>query len=513
MSVDESRPADAGGPGEDWARTALQRAAATVDVAPVPAPRPERAGWLRPAVAAAAAVAAVAAGAALAPTLLERGATPPADEGPAAEDWSFHLGPDQVPSVFGYSAEDARTMLVERGLAVTVRDVPWCGDAGRAVGTRPATGRVVAPGAEVTLLRSLGEHPTAACRAYTFDDAGRRDAWALIEWIDGRAAAPAFADDVAYYLGDQGRTPLTGAPADVASWPGLRRAVDAMVAAGSRRGPADTYSRLFLFTSRDERACLSTPPALADRPALTLDFEVPMDGVSPGSCRNLHVYRDATGAIEALWLDVSRQPGEVEYFSPDVTGNSLAYAEERLTAAGFAVEVVRRRDCGQVGLVSAQTPYSTQPVGDDRIVTLAVVSAPGPCVAAPPEEQTPAAAAARSLVRFARGGEPPAFADRVRLYVGDEEMATFTAEAAAQLDTWSDALDVLDEGTVVHTTGAPGSSCLRRGNQDRLPATTPIRISQPEAPSCAEEWSVLVWADDAGAVEAVDVLHGDPSPR
>lgn len=133
---------------------------------------------------AAGAVAVVGIGAVVAIT---RPSDPPADR----------LGADQVPSLFAYEVGDARTLLEERGLEVTLRPYRACEVLDRVLATEPATGAHVDRGDAVTVVTAV----PAGLSCLT-DYIDREDAWRLLDFAGGRGPAPAFADRVLVRPGD-----------------------------------------------------------------------------------------------------------------------------------------------------------------------------------------------------------------------------------------------------------------------------------------------------------------------
>ena len=55
----------------------------------------------------------------------------------------------------------------------------------------------------------------------------------------------------------------------------------------------------------------------------------------------------------------------------------------------------------------------------------------------------------------------------------------------------------------------PGSlSSSTAVDLSRLPPDDPAWVGDGEPRTCAEDWAIAVWTDDAGAITVLDVLRG-----
>ena len=160
-------------PTEDDARRLLEKAAATIEVddtAPMtltglPEPRPHR--W--PVLAAAAAVVLAIGGGYLVAQQFgdDHQPTPPADRsdstGPTPDDRGVVLDDDQLPSLVGYTEDEAIELVQRRGYTVQVHVVPdGCNVAGIVTGTTPLVGTQMEPGDAVT-LEVVGQQGVIDC--------------------------------------------------------------------------------------------------------------------------------------------------------------------------------------------------------------------------------------------------------------------------------------------------------------------------------------------------------------
>lgn len=449
--------------------------------------------------------------AALLAVTLPGGDRTPEPAPPAPDDGRFRLGPDQVPSVFGLTAEQAVDRLKDLDLRGTIATVASCRDLpGRALGTRPATGTLVDPGTSVTVTTA---DPDTGCLG---GDLGpdREAAWRFLDFAGGRGDAPPLAGEVAVYVGNDRTTLSRTEASDPQAWPGLdvvRRAVGE-VQRWSSAG-STVYQTPGLGTQvRPDGGCGPRPRELRGRRGLVLWVGIPTDGVGVvrGPCTEVTLFRDAAGAIDTLLVSDVHSPGDVPG-PPDVVGDSAAYARDRLEAAGYDVAEVARSDCGQVGTVAAQAPAWGDEVEPGATVTIGVVDRQTGCDHSALVVPRPLTEAADDLVAFARGDDPaPTVASQVELYVADGLRATLTQDEAADPTAWGEVLERLT-GPVAQSEGAGvgQDSCLVRGDlPDNLSSSAAWRLSVPEPRGCGDDWSVLVWVDDDGAIRAVDLLTG-----
>lgn len=322
---------------DDQARDLLQQAAATIEVDPAgPMDLPPYRPWW-PVVAAAAAVAVVATG--LAVGLPDRGDAPePA--APVPEDRSFRLGPDQVPSLFGYDPGTAVSRLAELGFAPSLQTVPGCGDGSRVLRTEPPVGSVVGPGAAVTVWAA-----TDATGAFCVADTDHEDGWELLDLVAGRPSTLGLAPTVTAYDGDRA---TTLAAAEVADWRPLVEVVDAMT--GVQRLEGVPTEPLLGARRTTEETC-GTPPPSGATDGLAVTTGLPTDGTFL-FCNAVVLFRE--GGLVTM-LQVVRAPEQPEPPAvADVVGNSAAYATERLEAQGYDVVRVARGGTCAAGLVTAQ---------------------------------------------------------------------------------------------------------------------------------------------------------------
>ena len=278
--------ADLGVPDRTSARELVGLAGDTISPPPGDAiVRPDRdARWV---VVAAAAVAVVALTAA---AVAARGGVEPV------------LDDDQVPSLFGYDAAAARTLLTDRGLRVEQRPIRACEVVETVVNTDPPTGTRFADGDTVTMWTAVPSD--AFCMARY---PARLDGWKFLRWAADRGPAPLFAAEVDVVVDASEPVRLSGSEAtDRERWgdPGvltvLRQAMDDVYAVPGTteyRTPAlDASLRVPPLTN----CGVARPVRTADRLAVSVTVSLREDG--PARCPlTLDLYR-TDGAIDAVVL-------------------------------------------------------------------------------------------------------------------------------------------------------------------------------------------------------------------
>jgi hypothetical protein len=262
---------------ESEARDLLTKAANTVEVAPgTPVEKAPRTIW--PVLAAAAAVVAI-----IGTTAAVVDRTSSDDAGPPIVDPTTAttsprpvLAPDQIPSVFAYDADSATRLLQSSGLKVTRKPDYRCGATGRATHTKPAVGRRFQPGDAVTLFVTQIP-PNARCVEPAKEDA----AWEFLDFANGRGPAPAFAEEVTFYVDGEKTGTLTAAEAaDPANW-GATSAISEIreqtrvVQQLNGFWDTPTLSARGLYPKEDS----AVPGSVDDRQALRLSVDVPTDGI------------------------------------------------------------------------------------------------------------------------------------------------------------------------------------------------------------------------------------------
>lgn len=428
-----------------------------------------------------------------------------------------------VPSVFAHTRESAAAMLRDLGLTVAFGEQDSCGPEGRPVGTEPAIGTPVEPGETITVLLSY-VGPLTDC-------VGGYDApWRFVDFATGRGPAPTFADQVQLFVDGKQTATLSGAEATSGDWGdgSALTILDRATREVQRKG--DSYVvpdlRVLPGTPPDASCGIARPEAMGDREALTLTIGFD-DGQEPCPAR-VAVY-ETDGAIDAVvaWSE-SATAGAVQPI-PDVVGLSLAAARDLVTAAGHTAQVEELEICNpREGIVVEQAP-SQQDIIDDAEDSPGWYG-PVTLVVEVPHTRRDCATldqAAADFLAFARGGPAPDWASEVRQLFGYELWDTISAERADERAAWSFCSGVSPEECALSplvlagqdvevetdeyadlSRWPPGDGCNlldRGGLPTDLSNSQQIVLYPAELDSCADEWQVWLWIDDAGRIEAVNL--------
>jgi len=525
---------------ESEARDLLALAAATVEVSPVTTlpDVPPRRRW--PVLAAAAAVlAVVGVGAALG---LRSGDDVPAGvEAVPRVDFQGRpdvLGEDQLPSVFGYSGEDARAMLTDHGLSPTLRhEFVACNQpGGRALRTVPAVGTHFEPGDTVVLIVGRTRHAPCPMNA----DAIR--AWQLIDFANGRGPAPDFAEEVWVAANDDSQV-ITGAAAtDPAIWVdgsplGVLRQQSSEVEEAT--GYTFQTPTLVTYASTDSPHChgldLSGVPRSGFGFGISIEFLA--DGISL-RCTVVDVFL-AAGQISAISLRTNQVPLETTAPGtvPDLIGMTADEARAALTDQGLVAEVVPppgTKLCLRElpAIVGNQSHPSGTELAPGSVVTVALrwVS----CEESPDSTGPEAAVRAQTttaFLEFAYGGKVrPHIGTSLDLYLGNQLARTLDAAEARDPANWKvcippgyagqtcpfSALTTIDrwDGQLSQVAPPPRLLCAHPGDLPAALADDPrtIVIVPAHPTSCGEggQWAVQLWFDDASNLVAVNLTLGEP---
>lgn len=463
-------------PTEQEARELLARAAATIDVADhapltltgLPEPAPRRWPLL---VAVAASVVLVAGGGWVVAAQVGNGdksngpATPTATDTAGLEhERTFSAA--RMPSVLGYTQDEATDLLMGRGRGIEVRvraRHDGCNVEDMVVGADVPVGSVLKPGSTVTL--------TVVKPGMIVDCIGEPDwpdTWALARFARGLDGPPELADDVDLsvlrddeVIGSDRRSAATLSEPD--GWTVCGSDECHSVLGGFARMLSDpavwSYAGTPSVVVEDNSQC----PAVG-RPSLgpsqyQVWVEVPVDGVfCPAT--SLVVTTDGDGRIAGVELRLPAEPEGSDLTEPELDANM-----QRLSAA-------------------------------------------------------------RQFVTWARGdGEPPAFATSVDLLYRNRMMSELSGTEATERDLWlgcskADSLPCVPrtanplwviadyKGPVVQTPER-AVMCV---SHDPLPppldtaaATDLVRLDQPEARNCHDAWAVELWIDADGRIYAVNL--------
>ncbi len=271
------------------------------------------------------------------------------------------------------------------------------------------------------------------------------------------------------------------------------------------------------------------PQAAGDREALTLTVDfAEVVFVEPRCPARVALYQ-TDGAIDTVIAWSAGARGSALVPIPDVVGLGLATARDTITAAGYPARVEELETCHPRDGVVEQAP--TQQALDEDSADDPGWYGPVTLVVEVPHSTRDCAgldAAASAFMRFSRGGPPPAWSPQVLQLLGYTPWATVTAEGADDPAAWAFCSGVAPENceasplAVVAATGEiatgefsevtrwpEGQSCElidRGGLPSGLPLNKQILLYPARLTSCADDWSVWLWIDEAGRISAVNLL-------
>lgn len=486
---------------EQNARDLLARAAGTIDVddaAPMTLtglPEPPRRRWAVVG-AVAAAVLVVAGGGYGASRLVGDEPAPaerPADAAVVEREHVF--GQDEVPSLIGYTRDEAVALLEERGVDVGIEPAYSCDQPkGYVLSSSPGPGAPMRSGDRVTLDVTAG--PSPAVRCAVMDDRWQQ-VFDLVRFARGLAGTPAFADEVTLWAGDDSRREVTAdAAVDPTAWElcgeeACHSALAAIVEMVTRPEP---------MSNGDESSFLSTRLVAKDD----------VGHVGPGS------YGQACGLTSDPFGDLGLREHLPTYLW-------VEYPMDGIFRPCPTVQIEWTKDF-RIAAVGLRLP------DDDR----------------EPEEIDESGLAAQlehlsTAARFAawaRGDRPapPPFAQEVRLLIADYPFRRLDGAAAADRQQWAtdcprfmsapcdatrmNPLAVIDRDgrPVVPTSRPEGRSefCSLEGGADLPPALEAavaedmVEVGPAEPEDCGDAYRVELWIDDEGAIYAVNLAV---SPR
>ena len=194
---------------------------------------------------------------------------------------------EPVPSLFGYDARAAETLLEGEGYDVVLETSQVCEPVGQVLGTWPRAGERVKEGARVTVYTAV---PAGFyCAAYYLD---RQDAWEFIEFALG-GPAPEFSDTVHVVVDDSEPAALNGDEVERhARWGGtLQLVVDA---AESTTDSGTRMPRLAVLSGAPspDPCGGSRPGRTGNRSVLRLQIDARRFGDESGCPLTIDLYRE-----------------------------------------------------------------------------------------------------------------------------------------------------------------------------------------------------------------------------
>lgn len=458
---------------EDQARDLLARAGATIDVedhAPMTLtglPDDHRRRW--PALVAIAATVSVIAGVGYGAARLSDDR--PVDPGPVASsvpaEQQHVYDEDEMPSLLGYTEDEAVRELESRGLEVVIEPHHDCATPRGYVWTAsPGAGTPIGAGDRVTIRVTAGPPPAARCAVGALPQAIE-----LVRFARGLGPVPELAAPVAVAAGEDGHVELTPEQAaDPTAW---------TVCDGE-----ECHSPLAALAEMSTR-----PVALGDEPVstwlvVTHDLGTPDDG---STCLTPDPYELGLRYHRPTYLHLG-YPRDGASICPEAPVLQIDWSEDHEIAS------VRLR----LPVADADITEPELEAGLERL------------------------AAARQFASWARGeGAAPDFADRVRHF--SPGFSPRWREDPQVREGWSgcSGLGFPDCGldpvaTIARYDGrvvpAAGRSTCPAGEDvpPAFPDADVVRLSEPEPATCRDAWAVELWIDMSGEIYGVRQLGAAP---
>lgn len=203
---------------------------------------------------------------------------------------------EPMPSLFGYTGDQARARLEDEGYRVLLRPVRECEPPGQVLTSDPSAGQPVERGATVSVFTATPSG--SGCEAQFVR---RSDAWEFLDFAISGEGSPAFARTVTVVIDGIEGEPRSGVGAATSPrWEGVR----ALVARQSH-APARTPTGQPMLTVTQGVPPASTcgtprPPGAADRPALRLQVDGRLIGQDLGCPLVVDLYRDSDLVIDGV---------------------------------------------------------------------------------------------------------------------------------------------------------------------------------------------------------------------
>jgi hypothetical protein len=225
---------------------------------------------------------------------------------------AYRPPPEPMPSLFGLDGSEAQELLEDQGYDVLLRPARACEPEGLVLGSDPAAGELVRPGATVTVRTAVTYGPH--CDAFS---SFRSDAWQFVGFALG-GPSPEFARTVTIVVDSWDPWHLDHVAAvDTARWGDLMP----MIAAAARAA-APTESGMPRLTARTGMVPMSLcgvphPDGTWGRSVLRIEIDPRSEGDQRGCPLTIDLYRRSDQAID----------GVVVYTAKDLDDELTAVAE------------------------------------------------------------------------------------------------------------------------------------------------------------------------------------------
>lgn len=201
-----------------------------------------------------------------------------------------------MPSLFGYTGEQAERLLEEDGYDVLLRPVRECEPLGQVLTSDPQAGQPVERGARVSVFTAS---PAGSnCEAQFVR---RSDAWDFLDFAITGESEPPFARTVTIVVDGVEGDPRPGVGAkDSPRWTSIRR----LVATQSHRRAATPTGQPMLSVTQglapDSTCGIPKPASSAERTVLRLQVDTREIGTTLGCPLTIDLYRDSARTIDAV---------------------------------------------------------------------------------------------------------------------------------------------------------------------------------------------------------------------
>jgi hypothetical protein len=203
---------------------------------------------------------------------------------------------DPMPSLFGYTGDQAQRLLQDEGYDVRLRPVRQCDPLGQVLSSDPPAGEQVERGAVVSVFTAA---PSGSDCEVVFGD--RTDAWRFLDFAVTGEVEPDFARTVTVVIDGVEGDPRSGVGAAASErWRGIRDLI-----ARQSHAPARNATGLPLLSVSEGTPPASTcgvarPAGAAERRALRLRVDGRRIFATTGCPLTIDLYRDSRGVIDGV---------------------------------------------------------------------------------------------------------------------------------------------------------------------------------------------------------------------
>jgi hypothetical protein len=201
-----------------------------------------------------------------------------------------------VPSLFGYTGDQARTLLEDEGYDVVLRPVRQCDPLDQVLGSEPAAGAPVEDGARISVFTAA---PAGSDCEAVFGM--RSDAWDFLAFAITGNARTEFARTVTVVVDGVEGEPRSGTASPTSErWRTLR----GLIAREATRPAGNATGLPFLIVTQqtppDVTCGTERPVSAGDRVVLRLEIDGRQFGATTGCPLTIDLYRTSRAVIDAV---------------------------------------------------------------------------------------------------------------------------------------------------------------------------------------------------------------------